>query len=566
MNFPTHLLFLDPVMLVVIQVTAMTGLAILIGSALPMSAANRNCVLFSAFICSFVGPVVLLGSYFTGCAIEFPVFIAESPKRIETLRDEEIERFPQLAQADEAFIEYDRDAVEPSPTTELLPVELEPALIPPPPPEPMSKTPLSLKTVGLIAWIVGASFYLIGIAISMIRLRRLLASVKSIDREKYSLSLARAASNIGLKDYPPIGITEWIEVPAAVGLSRHARVLIPKNYLESMSQTQLVHVLTHEGAHVVRRDPLLKLVQRINLALWWWHPLAYLLNRQLGRAREEICDNFVLRGTNPEEYGETLLQLGKLVSSRNRLVSAVNLFGSRWKLEHRIKGLLNPRRKKMIQVNKSVFTLVLATFVGLTFLVSATRIEAQESREQLERERVQQERREWEFERERFARAEGVKAERADQHQRLEHMMVALDHLRFAGMDELANAVEQRMDKLQAEIRSHDRSARREGEQVEHQRRREEELRAVRDEIEQREQDLQREIQQRERAVRDEIQQRKHEMQREIEQRERALQARENENQEFQQEVMGAIRELNVVVRQLREEVNELKEGDRKEN
>lgn len=282
----------------------------------------------------------------------------------------------------------------------------------------------------------------------------------------------------------------------------------------------------------------------------------------------------------PEEYGETLLQLGKLVSSRNRLVSAVNLFGSRWKLEHRIKGLLNPRRKTMIQVNKSVFTLVLAVFVGLTVLVSATRIEAQESREQMDRKRAQQEMRELEFERERFARAEGVEAERAHQHQRLEHMMVALEHLRHAGMDELANVVEQRMDKLQADIRSHERSARREGEprdddrRVEHQRRREMELRdrtehrerAVRDEIEQREQDLQREIQQRERAVRDEIQQREHEMQREIEQRERARQAREDENQEFQQEVMGVIRELSVVVRQLREEVNELKERDRKED
>ena len=154
-------------------------------------------------------------------------------------------------------------------------------------------------------------------------------------------------------------------------------ILIPARYLETLSREELLQVLIHEGAHALRRDPLVALLQRIGGALFWWHPLVHLVNRDLTRAREEVCDNFVLTHTEPETYGATLLRLATLSPAMARLPLAIGIFDSRGKLEERIRGLLDARRKIMTRVHFLTAATMLIAFALISVVVAATRVVAQ---------------------------------------------------------------------------------------------------------------------------------------------------------------------------------------------
>ena len=63
-----------------------------------------------------------------------------------------------------------------------------------------------------------------------------------------------------------------------------------------------------------RRDPLIQSVALLNRAVFWFHPLAWWLERELSGLAEDACDGAVLsRGHEPREYAECLLALARSV-------------------------------------------------------------------------------------------------------------------------------------------------------------------------------------------------------------------------------------------------------------
>ena len=71
-------------------------------------------------------------------------------------------------------------------------------------------------------------------------------------------------------------------------------------------------VLAHEIAHLAGRDPLRHVAARLAVALYWFHPLAWMAARQATVAREQACDEAVLAlGTRPSAYARVLLELAE---------------------------------------------------------------------------------------------------------------------------------------------------------------------------------------------------------------------------------------------------------------
>jgi BlaR1 peptidase M56/surface antigen-like variable number repeat protein len=100
--------------------------------------------------------------------------------------------------------------------------------------------------------------------------------------------------------------------PVTVGFL-HPTVILPDHW-HRWSQAQLDAVLTHECAHVRRRDSLVQWLALLNRALFWFHPVAWWLERHLSSLAEEACDNVVLaRGHDPREYSDHLLAMARSV-------------------------------------------------------------------------------------------------------------------------------------------------------------------------------------------------------------------------------------------------------------
>jgi bla regulator protein BlaR1 len=129
-------------------------------------------------------------------------------------------------------------------------------------------------------------------------------------------------------------------VPVTVGLL-HPRIILPKSS-RGWPQAQLDAVLAHEGEHIRRRDPLFQWLALLNRALFWFHPLAWWLERKLSGLAEEACDAAVIaRGHDPREYSEYLLDLARSVERAGTRIDAVGMAMPGIGLKHRIRRMLS---------------------------------------------------------------------------------------------------------------------------------------------------------------------------------------------------------------------------------
>ncbi|HVJ26433.1 MAG TPA: M56 family metallopeptidase [Vicinamibacterales bacterium] len=98
-------------------------------------------------------------------------------------------------------------------------------------------------------------------------------------------------------------------------------VLLPITWREWPAD-KLAAVLAHENAHIVRRDALVAFLAQVNRAIFWFHPLAWWLERTLAVAAEHACDETAARQIGqPRRYAEVLLDMAEAVSVRGQRVS-----------------------------------------------------------------------------------------------------------------------------------------------------------------------------------------------------------------------------------------------------
>ena len=199
----------------------------------------------------------------------------------------------------------------------------------------------------VLIWILGSIFLLTRMFMAWIRLSRILRAAKPIEDEQLKGVFDRACVKVGCRvDQRPRFVTSnEVSGPIAAGLL-FGKVVIPESLLDHVDSESLFDILVHEIAHVVRKDHIVVLLQNMVSAIYWPHPLVRRLNCELAKAREEVCDNFVLAATGAPTYSRTLLSLAQVLKHSVATPGSVGFFTSHWKLEHRISGLLDKQRDR----------------------------------------------------------------------------------------------------------------------------------------------------------------------------------------------------------------------------
>ena len=105
-----------------------------------------------------------------------------------------------------------------------------------------------------------------------------------------------------------------------------APVLILPRGWERWPGAQLDAVLTHEREHARRRDPLVQWLALLNRAIFWFHPLAWWLERRLAILAEEACDAAVIRaGHSPQDYSGYLIEMARALRRQGRRLNVAGM-------------------------------------------------------------------------------------------------------------------------------------------------------------------------------------------------------------------------------------------------
>jgi beta-lactamase regulating signal transducer with metallopeptidase domain len=187
-----------------------------------------------------------------------------------------------------------------------------------------------------IVWGCGAVAMLVRLALDARALARVrhapaFAELVATVRRLAGVSQAFAAPRIREADVSSPQIAGW----------RRPLLLVPHGLGRRLGPAELDAVLLHELAHVRRSDFRWNLLQRIALALLWFHPVAWALHAGVARERERCCDALAVRqGASPAALARALV---KLAEARTRPGPAlVMAIADRGGLVERVRCLLEP--------------------------------------------------------------------------------------------------------------------------------------------------------------------------------------------------------------------------------
>lgn len=196
-----------------------------------------------------------------------------------------------------------------------------------------------LDTALLFAWWAGSVVAVWMVLLSLWRARRLRLTATELLDPAWRKTARTIAGRLSLTSEPRLLMSPSVRTPMAGGLRRPV-VFLPADAATWSDEWREV-VLAHELAHLVRRDPLRHVVARLAVALYWFHPLAWLAARRARAAQEQACDELVLSlGTRPSVYARVLMDLAGSPGPAHHLAALP--MADRPFLETRIMAILNP--------------------------------------------------------------------------------------------------------------------------------------------------------------------------------------------------------------------------------
>jgi len=170
----------------------------------------------------------------------------------------------------------------------------------------------------MIIWLAGTCMYVVLLLARYVRFCRFLRHNEQVDEELISEGYD-LAYKMGLKRPPRVRVLSGAFSPMLCGLGRGLTLILPLDLLHRLTPKGRATLIVHELAHYSRGDYLVRVLETIVTALYWWHPVVSWVRKELEIVEEDCCDARVVAEFpgEPRHYAEAILDAIDILCERS---------------------------------------------------------------------------------------------------------------------------------------------------------------------------------------------------------------------------------------------------------
>jgi TonB family protein len=171
---------------------------------------------------------------------------------------------------------------------------------------------------------------------------------------------------------PQLRSSSSVIVPMTAGFSEPV-ILLPVNW-QQWDAWKLRAVLAHELAHIRRGDWLVIVAASVNRCLFWFHPLAWWLERHLSALAEQASDDAALGClSDAPRYASTVLDFAATLQSGSRLTYGVAMARTA-KVSRRIDRILALRQPGPAIIGRRTWAAIALCALPLVYSAAALQV------------------------------------------------------------------------------------------------------------------------------------------------------------------------------------------------
>ena len=190
---------------------------------------------------------------------------------------------------------------------------------------PVSGTPWTLL------WLAGVLAVVARLAAGIVTLRAWRANAGPVASTAWLQAVRECDLPVGTR----LLVSDNVSAPLSFGW-RRPTILIGRDTLQLRGEAKAI--IAHEAAHLARRDWLRLIGARLVVALFWFNPLVWLMERVMLQESEEAADAEAARLVEPHRYAQVLLNIASgthAPAAANSIVAGT--------LARRIRKILSPQ-------------------------------------------------------------------------------------------------------------------------------------------------------------------------------------------------------------------------------
>ncbi|HEY2253481.1 MAG TPA: M56 family metallopeptidase, partial [Planctomycetaceae bacterium] len=174
--------------------------------------------------------------------------------------------------------------------------------------------PRARSSTNMRALVFAAAYCLVAVALAIrfIRawrgLERLKRASSLVDDPAWQSRLAHWSTVLRIRRPVELRLSDEVSVPMTFGW-RVPVILVPGDCISTCDEIQRDAIVIHELTHIARGDFFWQALTRLTAALYWMHPLMWLIRRQDGALCERICDSLCAWRLSRESYGQALVRI-----------------------------------------------------------------------------------------------------------------------------------------------------------------------------------------------------------------------------------------------------------------